>query len=113
MLLAPSGLIKPNFSDIKELKRGNKKMSKKTFKCGECGSNFSLKSSLRIHMYTHGEKPYACKVCGMKTVSHSLLNTHMRLHRDEKPFTCTLCDYRARVPAALKEHLQNHHFPGI
>ncbi|NXR96771.1 Z354A protein, partial [Hypocryptadius cinnamomeus] len=56
-------------------------------KCGECGKNSGLGSSLGSNLKDQGtqtgEKPYACPECGKSFGQNSALAKHRRMHTGE------------------------------
>jgi hypothetical protein len=56
-------------------------------------------------VFTTGEKPHECDVCGKGFSTSSSLNTHRRIHSGEKPHECPTCGKRFTGMKLI------HHFP--
>ncbi|XP_068113173.1 zinc finger protein 782-like isoform X2 [Hyperolius riggenbachi] len=83
--------------------------STKPFFCPECGTSFSRKRNLDIHMCLHtGEKPFACPECGKRFSQDAQLFTHRRIHRGERPFLCPECGKSFPLKGTLRTHLKTH-----
>ncbi|KAJ0056843.1 hypothetical protein NL108_000628 [Boleophthalmus pectinirostris] len=81
----------------------------KPYTCKLCGVKFRLRNHLRNHMNSHlGIKPFTCTVCGCKTSRKSHLEMHMRTHTGQKPYKCTLCDKAYTQAHCLKTHMKSH-----
>ena len=57
-------------------------MKKEKFACERCGSNFSSKKNLEVHVET--------------------------IHERKKPFACSLCEKHFATKSNLKQHLLKH-----
>nr|XP_045012359.1 zinc finger protein 335 [Jaculus jaculus] len=55
-------------------------------------------------------RPYLCRICGSRFLSHEDLRFHVNSHEPGDPqlFKCLQCSYRARRWSSLKEHMFNH-----
>ncbi|XP_055087433.1 zinc finger protein 70-like isoform X1 [Periophthalmus magnuspinnatus] len=81
----------------------------KPYTCKLCGVKFRLRNHLRNHMNSHlGIKPFTCTVCGCKTSRKAHLEMHMRTHTGHKPYKCTLCDKAYTQAHCLKTHMKSH-----
>lgn len=77
--------------------------------CFVCGSSFSNKAHLIVHMTRHtGERPFKCDLCERDFPRISDLTTHRRIHTGEKPFKCKLCEKSFRVSTKLATHMRSH-----
>merc|ERR1719222_601447 len=61
--------------------------------CEECGSHFSNKNSLRVHMQKYHLTPavkVTCEICGRQVKSMQNLKIHMQNHdKNRTRFECT------------------------
>ncbi|KAF0874689.1 ZN777 protein, partial [Crocuta crocuta] len=83
----------------------------KPYKCPECDSSFSHKSSLTKHQITHtGERPYTCPECKKSFRLHISLVIHQRVHagKHEVSFICSLCGKSFSRPSHLLRHQRTH-----
>ena len=57
-------------------------MKKEKFACEKCGSNFSSKKNLEVHVETihEGKKPFACSLCEKQFATKSNLKQHLLKH---------------------------------
>lgn len=55
-------------------------------------------------------RPYLCRICGSRFLSHEDLRFHVNSHEagDPQLFRCLQCSYRSRRWSSLKEHMFNH-----
>ncbi|XP_060093857.1 zinc finger protein 124-like [Heteronotia binoei] len=112
-------------------------MVEKTYKCLECGMNFSDQTQYNIHLQMHsgrnahkclvcggiffcteeflrhlsthtGEKPLECSECGKRFRHNGDLHRHQRIHTGEKPFECSECGKKFRRSGALQGHQRTH-----
>ncbi|XP_055684229.1 zinc finger protein 208-like [Lutzomyia longipalpis] len=84
------------------------------FKCERCTKIFRLRRKLREHMFTHGEKPYACTSCEMSFKSPFERKAHMKSHVNDllafaQKFYCKVCNKGFRIEAAYAKHMRNLH----
>ncbi|XP_038611493.1 zinc finger protein 777 [Tachyglossus aculeatus] len=83
----------------------------KPYKCPECESSFSHKSSLSKHQITHtGERPYTCPECKKSFRLQISLVIHQRAHagKHEVSFICSLCGKSFSRPSHLLRHQRTH-----
>ncbi|XP_073819551.1 uncharacterized protein [Musca autumnalis] len=94
---------KANFDHLKKKKSDIRPL------CFVCGSSFSNKAHLIVHMTRHtGERPFKCDLCERAFPRISDLTSHRRIHTGEKPFKCKLCDKAFRVSTKLATHMRSH-----
>ncbi|NXE44156.1 ZN335 protein, partial [Ptilorrhoa leucosticta] len=55
-------------------------------------------------------RPYLCRICGSRFLTHDDLRFHVNSHEANDPqlFKCLQCSYRSRRWSSLKEHMFNH-----
>ncbi|XP_060094632.1 zinc finger protein 420-like [Heteronotia binoei] len=61
---------------------------KKTYKCLECGLNFSDQTQYNIHLQKHPGKVHECLQRGKSFLCGEELMSHQRLHIGEKMYSC-------------------------
>ncbi|XP_060793375.1 zinc finger protein 217 [Neoarius graeffei] len=70
-----------------------------------------LTPSERIHSKTCQNEPneeLSCDVCGQATENITVLEAHMRKHKDSFIYSCSLCGRRFKEPWFLKNHMRTH-----
>ncbi|XP_068222565.1 zinc finger protein 665-like [Palaemon carinicauda] len=79
-------------------------------KCTVCGSEFALKSSLKIHELSHSQadKPHVCSICGKQFTFQTSLKTHILGHAPKMPFECKTCGKNLMHKNDLKKHMKSH-----
>ncbi|NXU50358.1 ZN398 protein, partial [Turnix velox] len=83
----------------------------KPYKCSECESSFSHKSSLSKHQITHvGERPFTCGECRRSFRLQISLIMHQRVHagKNEMAFLCPQCGKNFTRPSHLLRHQRTH-----
>ncbi|NWS18649.1 ZN398 protein, partial [Pachyramphus minor] len=83
----------------------------KPYKCSECESSFSHKSSLSKHQITHvGERPFTCGECRRSFRLQISLLMHQRIHagKNEMAFLCPQCGKNFTRPSHLLRHQRTH-----
>ncbi|NXW81919.1 ZN398 protein, partial [Alopecoenas beccarii] len=83
----------------------------KPYKCSECESSFSHKSSLSKHQITHvGERPFTCGECRRSFRLQISLIMHQRIHagKNEMAFLCPQCGKNFTRPSHLLRHQRTH-----
>ena len=76
-------------------------------KCGECGAEFTCKSTLKSHMDVHSDSKQICPICG-KDFKSTSLSKHLLTHDNDLKFSCTLCNKVFKTTRGLKDHLNRH-----
>ncbi|XP_060873508.1 zinc finger protein 254-like [Metopolophium dirhodum] len=83
--------------------------SEKPYKCGICNKSFSLKGTLKTHIWIHKKnKPYKCFICNKSFSQASTLITHKVIHNAEKPFNCDICRKSFAQKVNMKTHMMLH-----
>ncbi|XP_071187337.1 zinc finger protein ZFP2-like isoform X3 [Salvelinus alpinus] len=99
-----------NFSVLSTLKIHLKiHLGENLYSCTDCGKNFSTSKVLTVHQRVHtGEKPYSCSDCGASFSQLGTLKRHERVHTGEKPYSCSDCGKSFSRPDDLKTHERIH-----
>lgn len=78
-------------------------------RCGTCGEEFALHTSLVEHVQSHfSAKPYQCDVCLLRFKNKGHLRGHIRTHTGERPFACGACDAKFLRKHTLALHAKRH-----
>ena len=80
--------------------------TKRTYKCGVCGTRKPSLQLLNDHHKRHHE-PQMCGICGRVFNLASSLNRHMYSH-DERRFNCDKCDFICHFESELASHKVSH-----
>lgn len=87
----------------------NEISSGKPYKCGICNKSFSLKGTLKTHIWIHmKDKPYKCFICNKSYSQASTLFTHKIIHNPDKPFNCDICKKSFAQKVNMKTHMMFH-----
>ncbi|KAH8318124.1 hypothetical protein KR074_010395 [Drosophila pseudoananassae] len=62
----------------------------------------------KVHIQTHGEPSFVCKICGKKLQTRAILNKHKYVHTEERRFKCDICYTGCKNSTAMKIHLLGH-----
>ncbi|XP_048345002.1 zinc finger protein 397-like isoform X2 [Sphaerodactylus townsendi] len=80
-----------------------------TFKCLECGVNFSDQTQYNIHLQMHSRmKIHKCLHCEKSFLCRADLLTHHQIHTEEKPYSCSECDKSFSQRTHLIQHQRIH-----
>ena len=78
--------------------------------CDVCKKKFSLKGSLKIHMFTHTKiKAHECGICMKKFSQRGNLVKHFRIHLGEKPYGCAECGKWFTQSSTRDYHIRTCH----
>ena len=112
--------------EIIELNPVRKELATKSFSCDKCGTSFSTKTKLKLHVVrrhlirpfnskTHHqvsrkESSLVCDRCGKGFSSKQAMEVHIRtVHLGERAFKCDLCDKRFTQRTSLRHHINVTH----
>uniref|UniRef100_S4RZX4 PR/SET domain 15 n=1 Tax=Petromyzon marinus TaxID=7757 RepID=S4RZX4_PETMA len=59
---------------------GRNKYRKEPSPCPVCNKVFSCRSNMNKHLLTHGDKKYACEICGRRFYRVDVLRDHIHVH---------------------------------
>ncbi|XP_064816464.1 zinc finger protein 557-like isoform X2 [Oncorhynchus masou masou] len=83
--------------------------AKRSHHCPHCEENFSVISTLKIHLKIHlGENLYSCTDCGKSFSTSKVLTVHQRVHTGDKPYSCSDCGKSFSQMGTLKRHERVH-----
>ncbi|XP_021186407.3 gastrula zinc finger protein XlCGF57.1 [Helicoverpa armigera] len=78
------------------------------YQCHHCSKWTSSRAAMTKHLEIHGEKKYACDVCGYSTYTIEVMRRHVLTHVEDKPYKCTLCGNSYIQRVQLARHLEKH-----
>ncbi|CAH2318849.1 zinc finger 574-like [Pelobates cultripes] len=83
--------------------------AQRPYKCQICSKHFASQSGVTRHQQQHsGVRPYKCSVCSKAFMESSTLQLHQRIHTGERPFPCLDCGKAFRQATHLREHRRIH-----
>lgn len=115
-LFEPIIVIKEELGEVKEeeVDEGKEPIGVRPFECLLCVKRFTLRNSLRKHLYIHsGVKPFQCDICYRTFNRRSNLTKHTRTHTGEKLYKCEVCGRKFSETGTLKRHHSTHHHLNI
>ena len=111
--------------DLKKLKSSNSEFASQLFdivkikpkyggefECNFCGTRFSQKRSLSVHIKQYHDKSnhIKCKYCDYSSFQPYMVRKHEELRHTKANFLqCDLCKFKCREPAPLKTHKERVH----
>ncbi|XP_026494301.1 zinc finger protein 260-like [Vanessa tameamea] len=78
------------------------------YECDHCGKITSSRGAIAKHLEIHGEKKYACDVCGYSTFTIEVMRRHVFTHVPEKPYKCNICKRSYIQKVQLQRHMEKH-----
>ncbi|KAJ2953353.1 hypothetical protein O0L34_g943 [Tuta absoluta] len=82
---------------------------KLTYECDHCGRVVTSRPAMVKHLEIHGEKKFACDVCGYSTFTLEVMRRHVLTHVEEKPYKCSQCPVSFIQRAQLQRHTAAKH----
>ena len=72
--------------------------------CNICPKSYEQKHQLKMHMYTHDDKPFSCSNCSIKfsTLKGSLEHAENKVC--QKLIPCDICSKDFKSSSSLKSH---------
>lgn len=82
----------------------------KPFKCNICKKRFSEQRYFNEHKLNHKKpNPFKCKECSSAYTRKTSLNRHMHTaHSDVRNFACTKCKYKGKTKDDVTTHFKTH-----
>ncbi|KAG8198868.1 hypothetical protein JTE90_015083 [Oedothorax gibbosus] len=83
----------------------------KKFKCNECNTMYSYKTSLSRHMlkyHSSNTEKFKCDICGELFKTKKMLNGHAILHTAKKLIQCTDCNQTFKYRSSYHRHRVIH-----
>ena len=83
-------------------------VTKKMFGCKLCPKSYEREHQLKMHLYSHDDKPYSCSNCSVKfsTLKGSL--EHEKNKICQKILQCRICSKELKSLTKLKFHQERH-----
>ncbi|CAH2258339.1 jg10540 [Pararge aegeria aegeria] len=83
-------------------------MENHQLECDHCGKVTGSRAAMTKHLEIHGEKKYACDVCGYNTYTIEVMRRHVLTHVPDKPHKCPLCERSYIQKVQLQRHMKTH-----
>ncbi|XP_045776707.1 zinc finger protein 70-like [Maniola jurtina] len=83
-------------------------MKNRNLECDHCGKVTGSRAAMTKHLEIHGEKKFACDVCGYQTYTIEVMRRHVLTHVPDKPHKCPLCERSYIQKVQLQRHMKAH-----
>ena len=93
----------PSSLRLHERQHTRKNMSK----CDVCGTEFTRKSTLILHMETHSKEKHVCHICG-KSLKSTSMYAHLKSHDPKNTFWCKVCETVLKSKQSFVQHMNTH-----
>lgn len=97
-----------NFSKLVNHWHKNHSETPDQYQCNDCGKWINSRAAMTKHLEIHGEKKFACNVCGYSTFTVEVMRRHVLTHVEDKPHKCELCNKSYIQRVQLQRHLEKH-----
>ncbi|XP_043489011.1 zinc finger protein 677-like [Polistes fuscatus] len=100
-----------NVNEEEEEEEGKETKREKSFRCNDCGKEFSQLRNYKYHRSIHeGTREFAasCTECGKFFNDRSYLSSHMKIHRNRKEYACLVCGKSFNQRMAYNMHAKIH-----
>lgn len=90
--------------------KGSKCTSQDIYECNDCGSKYTKKPSLRVHIVQKhlNVLPYICQICGKRSSSKTHHKSHELVHKTERKIYQCYCGAKMRTVHGFQMHQRIH-----
>lgn len=88
----------------------NSSMTKQSFSCRRCLSQFNCDTALWQHIKSkHEGIMFSCQHCKYSSDRKASIKMHQEAEHQDINYSCHMCGFKAKDRSMLKKHLQNFH----
>ncbi|CAH0730730.1 unnamed protein product, partial [Brenthis ino] len=90
--------------------KGSKFTKQDVYECHDCGSKYTRKPSLRVHIVQKhlNVLPYICQICGKRSSSKTHHQSHELIHKTERKIYQCYCGAKMRTVLGFHMHQRIH-----